>query len=332
MKNRTLITGGCGFVGHHMVEHLLKNDDCEIIIIDRLDVSGNLNRLTELPIWEKEGKRVSFIWHDMKAEMQNNTILRSQIGKINTILHIGASSHVDRSIEDPLSFVMDNVVGTCNILNYARTQEHLDNFVYFSTDEIFGPAPLGVNYKENDRYNSGNPYSASKAGGEELCMAFHNTYKLPVMVTHCMNIFGERQHPEKFIPLCIRNSFTGGKITIHANKMLTEAGSRYYIHAKNVCSAVEFLLKNGKHGEKYNIVGEKEVDNLTLAKLISSFVGKELNYEMVDFHSSRPGHDLRYALDGSKLELMGWKPINNLEKSIENLVDWSLKNPKWIGL
>jgi dTDP-glucose 4,6-dehydratase len=285
-----------------------------------------------LPIWEKEGKRVSFIWHDMKAEMQNNTILKSQIGKINTILHIGASSHVDRSIEDPLSFVMDNVVGTCNILNYARTQENLDNFVYFSTDEIFGPAPLGVNYKENDRYNSGNPYSASKAGGEELCMAFHNTYKLPVMVTHCMNIFGERQHPEKFIPLCIRNSFTGGKITIHANKFLTEAGSRYYIHAKNVCSAVQFLLRNGKHGEKYNIVGEKEVDNLTLAKLISSFVGKELNYEMVDFHSSRPGHDLRYALDGSKLELMGWKPINNLEKSIENLVDWSLKNPKWIGL
>jgi dTDP-glucose 4,6-dehydratase len=332
MKNRTLITGGCGFVGHHMVEHLLKNDDCEIIIIDRLDVSGNLNRLTELPIWEKEGKRVSFIWHDMKAEMQNNTILKSQIGKINTILHIGASSHVDRSIEDPLSFVMDNVVGTCNILNYARTQENLDNFVYFSTDEIFGPAPLGVNYKENDRYNSGNPYSASKAGGEELCMAFHNTYKLPVMVTHCMNIFGERQHPEKFIPLCIRNSFTGGKITIHANKFLTEAGSRYYIHAKNVCSAVQFLLRNGKHGEKYNIVGEKEVDNLTLAKLISTFVGKELNYEMVDFHSSRPGHDLRYALDGSKLELMGWKPINNLEKSIENLVDWSLKNPKWIGL
>lgn len=332
MKNRTLITGGCGFVGHHMVEHLLKNDDCEIIIIDRLDVSGNLNRLTELPIWEKEGKRVSFIWHDMKAEMQNNTILKSQIGKINTILHIGASSHVDRSIEDPLSFVMDNVVGTCNILNYARTQENLDNFVYFSTDEIFGPAPLGVNYKENDRYNSGNPYSASKAGGEELCMAFHNTYKLPVMVTHCMNIFGERQHPEKFIPLCIRNSFTGGKITIHANKLLTEAGSRYYIHAKNVCSAVQFLLRNGKHGEKYNIVGEKEVDNLTLAKLISSFVGKELNYEMVDFHSSRPGHDLRYALDGSKLELMGWKPINNLEKSIESLVDWSLKNPKWIGL
>lgn len=332
MKNRILITGGCGFIGHHMVEYMLQNSDAEIIVLDRLDVSGNLNRLTELPIWQTEGKRVSFVWHDMKAEMHHNEILTSMIGPVQTVLHIGASSHVDRSISDPLSFVMDNVVGTCNILNYARTQDNLQNFVYFSTDEIFGPAPVGVNYKENDRYNSGNPYSASKAGGEELCMAFHNTYKMPIMVSHCMNVFGERQHPEKFIPLCIKNSYTGGKITIHANKSLTQAGSRYYIHAKNVCNAVDFLLKNGKAGEKYNIVGEKEVDNLTLAKMISGFVGKELNYEMVDFHSSRPGHDLRYALDGSKMAEMGWTPVNNLEKSIENLVEWSLKNPKWIGL
>ena len=332
MNKKMLITGGAGFIGHHMVEYMLENSDFEIVVLDRLDVSGNLNRLTELPIWQNEGKRVSFVWHDMKAEMHNNEILQSMIGSVQTVLHIGASSHVDRSISDPLSFVMDNVVGTCNILNYARTQDNLQNFIYFSTDEIFGPAPDGINYKENDRYNSGNPYSASKAGGEELCMAFHNTYKMPIMVSHCMNVFGERQHPEKFIPLCIKNSYTGGKITIHANKALTKAGSRYYIHAKNVCNAVDFLLKNGNPGEKYNIVGEKEVDNLTLAKLISSFVGKEINYEMVDFHGSRPGHDLRYALDGSKMAKMGWAPVNNLEKSIESLVDWSLNNPKWIGL
>ena len=264
--------------------------------------------------------------------MHNNEILKSMIGNVNTVLHIGASSHVDRSISDPLSFVMDNVVGTCNILNFAKVQDNLNNFIYFSTDEIFGPAPEGVNYKENDRYNSGNPYSASKAGGEELCMGFHNTYKMPIMVSHCMNVFGERQHPEKFIPLCIKNSFLGKKITIHSNKALTQAGSRYYIHAKNVCNAVDFLLKNGVSGEKYNIVGEKEVDNLTLAKMIASFVGKELVYDMVDFHSSRPGHDLRYALDGSKMAQMGWTPVNNLEKSLQNLVEWSLNNPKWIGL
>jgi dTDP-glucose 4,6-dehydratase len=332
MRNRFLVTGGCGFIGHHMVEYLLQNDDCDIVILDRLDVSGNLNRLTELPIWQKEKDRVSFVWHDMKAELHNNEVLTSMIGKVNTILHIGASSHVDRSIEDPLSFVMDNVVGTCNMLNYARRQDNLNNFVYFSTDEVFGPAPEGVNYKENDRYNSGNPYAASKAGGEELCVSFENTYKMPIMISHCMNVFGERQHPEKYIPICIKNSYTGAKTYIHSNKTLTQAGSRFYIHAKNVCSAVDFLLKNGKSGEKYNIVGEKEVDNLTLAKMISKFVGKELNYELVDFHSSRPGHDLRYGLDGSKMAELGWVPKNNLEQSIENLVVWSLDNKKWIGL
>jgi dTDP-glucose 4,6-dehydratase len=332
MKNRILITGGCGFIGHHMVEYLLLNSDNDIVILDRLDVSGNLNRLTELPCWKKEGKRVTFIWHDMKADLCGNEVLQAQIGRVDTILHIGASSHVDRSISDPMSFVMDNVVGTCNMLNYARQQDNLQNFVYFSTDEIFGPAPNGINYKENDRYNSGNPYSASKAGGEELCMAFHNTYKLPLMVTHCMNVFGERQHPEKFIPLCIKNSLIQKPIKIHADKSLTKPGSRYYIHAKNVCAAVDFLLKNGKHGEKYNIVGEKEMDNLSLAKLISSCVGKPLECELVDFHSSRPGHDLRYALDGTKMMEMGWVLPRNLEQSIDDLVKWSIANPKWIGL
>jgi len=331
MRKRFLITGGCGFIGHHMVEYLLETNDCDIVVLDRLDVSGNLNRLTELPIWEKEKNRVSFVWHDMKSEIHNNEVLMSLVGPINNILHIGASSHVDRSISDPMSFVMDNVVGTCNMLNFARTQNNLENFVYFSTDEVFGPAPVGIDYKEDARYNSGNPYAASKAGGEELAVSFHNTYKLPVMITHCMNVFGERQHPEKFIPLCIKNSVIGKKVFIHANKNLTKAGSRYYIHAKNVCNAVDFLLTKGTHGEKYNIVGEKEVDNLTLAKMISSCVGKDLECELVDFHSSRPGHDLRYALDGSKMATLGWTPKNNLEKSIQNVVDWSLKNKKWIG-
>jgi dTDP-glucose 4,6-dehydratase len=332
MRNRILVTGGCGFIGHHMVEYLLENDDCDVVILDRLDVSGNLNRLTELPNWEKNKNRITFVWHDMKSEFHNNEILKNTIGNIDTVLHLGASSHVDRSIEDPMLFVMDNVVGTCNILNFARKQQNLKNFIYFSTDEVFGPAPEGVNYKENDRYNSGNPYSASKAGGEELCVAFENTYKMPIMITHCMNVFGERQHPEKYIPLCIKNSYLGNKLYIHSNKNLTKAGSRFYIHAKNVCNAVDFLLKNGKTAEKYNIVGEKEVDNLTLAKMIANCVGKELVYELVDFHTSRPGHDLRYGLDGEKMAKMGWVPKNNLEQSIDNLVKWSLDNKKWIGL
>lgn len=331
MKN-VLITGGVGFIGHHMVDYLLRTTDANIVILDRLDVSGNVNRLTALESWATNKNRVKFVWHDMRAELHNNEILKTMLGTPDTVLHIGAGSHVDRSIEDPLSFVMDNVVGTCNILNYARRLDNLKNFVYFSTDEVFGPAPEGVNYKEWDRYQSGNPYSATKAGGEELCLAFENTYKMPIMISHCMNVFGERQHPEKFIPACVRKIYRGEKVIIHANKNLTKAGSRFYIHAQNVCSAVDFILAKGKSGDKYNIVGEREIDNLSLAQMIANIMGKKLNYELVDFHSSRPGHDLRYALDGTKMKEMGWELPMNLEKSMQEVVAWSLKNPEWIGM
>lgn len=331
MKN-ILITGGVGFIGHHIIDYYLRNSDANITIMDRLDVSGNLNRLTCLDSWEKNKNRVKFVWHDFKSEIYNNEVLCSMLNNPDVVLHVGASSHVDRSIEDPLSFVMDNVVGTCNILNYARKLPNLSKFVYFSTDEIFGPAPMGINYKENDRYNSGNPYAAAKAGGEELCVAFENTYKMPIMISHCMNVFGQRQHPEKFIPLCIKKIIKGEKITIHSNKELTKAGSRFYIHAQNVASAVNFLLTNGKNGEKYNVVGEKEIDNLSLAQIIANILGKPLNYELVDFHSSRPGHDLRYALDGEKMKNLGWNLPMNLEQSLESMVRWSVDHKEWIGL
>ena len=327
MKN-IMITGGTGFIGHHMMEYYLNNTDANIVIVDRLDFAGNLNRLTATENWEKHKDRVKFVWHDLKSDI--NPLVSNSIGDVDVILHLAAGSHVDRSIEDPLSFVMDNVVGTCNILNYARRCDNLEKMIYFSTDEVFGPAPEGVNYKEWDRYNSGNPYAASKAGAEELCLSFHNTYKLPVLVSHCMNVFGERQHPEKFVPSIIRKVRDGETLTIHSNSDLTKAGSRYYIHAKNVAKATLFLLENGSVGDKYNIVGEKEIDNLQLAQNIADYVGNELKYEMVDFHGSRPGHDLRYALDGEKMSLMGWSLERNLEESLQDVIDWSLANPSWI--
>ena len=136
------------------------------------------------------------------------------------------------------------MVGTCNILEFARTCKNLERFIYFSTDEIFGPAPNGIKYKENDRYNSTNPYSATKAGGEELAVAYQNTYNLPVFITHTMNVFGERQHPEKFIPMCIKKARDGETITIHSDKTKTIAGSRHYVHAEDVASAILFLLND----------------------------------------------------------------------------------------
>lgn len=329
---KLLLTGGAGFIGSQLCEGLLKETDWNIVILDRLDISGNLERLRDISIWEKQKHRVKFVWWDLKAPL-NEFIVRD-IGRVDYIWHLAASSHVDRSIEDPLSFVMDNVVGTCNLLNFARELKDLKLFINFSTDEIFGPASEGVNYKEWDRYNSGNPYAASKAGAEELCLAFENTYKLPIIITHTMNVIGERQHPEKFIPLCIRKILTGEIVKIHADKTRTKSGVRFYIHARNVFKALVFLTENHKSGEKYNIVGEKEVSNLDLAKFIAKVIGKELKYEMVDFHSSRPGHDLRYSLDGTKLYNLGFRFPKNFKESLIKTVNWYLKkeNLKWLNL
>lgn len=340
---RVLLTGGAGFLGHHLIEHLLKTTDWEIILMDRLDLSGNLNRVQEVfegiknwnvnnyEEWVKYNSmrsRVQWVYHDFKAPLSNT--LAKTIGDVDGILHVGASTHVDRSISDPLSFVYDNVVGTTNILEFMRLHCPFAWMVYFSTDEVFGPAEEGVKYKEWARYDSGNPYAASKAGGEEMCLAYANTYRLDVRISHCMNIFGERQHKEKFIPLVIHKVLQGETVTIHADATKTKAGSRSYIHARNVASAVQFIIEHGVIRQKYNIVGSQEVDNLTLAQMIAKVIGKPLQYELVDFHSSRPGHDLRYALDGTLLREMGWQPAINFEESLERTVQWTLNNPQWL--
>lgn len=342
MSKHVLITGGAGFIGHHVVDYLVRNTDWKITTIDRLDFSGNLNRLSEVieDCSPEQRKRVNIIFHDLKSEI--NPLLADQIGYPDTILHLAAGSHVDRSITHPLEFVMDNVVGTAHILEYARklyNEWRLDTFVYFSTDEVFGPAHGDYCYTEWDRYNSTNPYSATKAGGEELCVAYRNTYGMPIMVTHTMNVFGERQTPEKFIPSTIRKVKNGEVVTIHSDKTCTKAGSRFYIHANDVASALHFLVKNnpdprnGAMCPKFNIVGKQEIDNLKLAHLIATAQpGKDLHFEMVDFHSARPGHDLRYALDGDLMKSLGWEPTILFEDRIHQVSDWYLSHPKWLGI
>lgn len=336
MSKTILVTGGAGFIAHHVIEEILDNTDWNIVSLDRLDFSGNLNRLQEVVGSRKDKKRVKVVHHDLKAPL--NPQITSSIGKVNYVAHLAAGSHVDRSIDYPMEFVLDNVVGTANILEYAKTLDMLDKFVYFSTDEVFGPAPGEVKYKENDRYNSTNPYSASKAGAEELVVAFENTYQMPNIITHTMNVFGERQHPEKFIPMCINKVLKGEKIWIHGNKEKTEAGSRHYIHAKDVASALLFLLNNdtpsvpdetGIKCPKYNIVGSEEIDNLSLALYISAVLKKKLNYEIIDFHSSRPGHDLRYALCGDKMKSIGWTPSEVYDK-LKQTVNWTVENKRWL--
>ena len=343
MKN-ILITGGAGFISHHLINYLIKKTNWNIVSLDRLDYSGNLNRLDSIlsKLSNKDKSRVKVVFHDLKSEI--NPWIKKEIGEIDIILHLAAGSHVDRSIDYPMEFVLDNVVGTANILDYAREineSKQLERFIYFSTDEVFGPAPKGVDYKENDRYNSTNPYSATKAGGEELAVAYENTYNLPVYITHTMNVFGERQHPEKFIPMCIKKIRDGESVTIHSDKTKKIPGSRHYIHAEDVAEAIYFILTNKTKDEtdfggakcpKFNIVGSEELNNLELAQIIASCQGKELNYEMVDFHSSRPGHDLRYSLSGEKMKKLGWKPSIKLTERIKQVVEWSLNNENWIEL
>lgn len=341
MTKRALITGGAGFIAHHLIGQILQETNWEVITLDRLDYSGNLNRLHDLMIsFDLEvRKRVKIVHHDLKADL--NPLIRSEIGQVDYILHLAAGSHVDRSILYPMEFVLDNVVATCNILEFARTQNNLERFVYFGTDEVFGPAPNGIKYKENDRYNSTNPYSATKAGGEELAVAYENTYGLPVYITHTMNVFGERQHPEKYIPMCIRRIRDGETVTIHSDSTRTIPGSRHYIHAEDVSSAILFLLNyEGKFEPtwgnakcpKFNIVGAEELNNLELAQIIAESQEKELKYELVDFHSSRPGHDLRYALDGGKMKELGWVPIKSVRERIAEVTQWTLTNERWITL
>lgn len=334
---RVLVTGGAGFIAHHLIDMIIQTTDWEIVTLDRLDYSGSYNRLHDIlkDYTPEQKKRINIVFHDLKASI--NPLTDKKIGVIDYVFHLAAGSHVDRSIDFPMEFVQDNVIGTVNLLDWARTRLAIQKFVYFSTDEVFGPAPNGIKYKEHDRYNSTNPYSATKAAAEELCVAYHNTYGVPVIITHTMNVFGERQHPEKFIPMTIRKVSLGEEVTIHSDVTRTIPGSRHYIHAKDVSDGLMYIVNNlgdyrvkdeygGAKCPKFNLVGPEETDNLTLAKLVAEAQGKELKYKLVDFHSSRPGHDLRYALDGGLMKSLGWEPKIKFSERIKQVVKWTLEN------
>ena len=328
---KILITGGCGFIGHHFVEHVHKTTNWDIIIIDRLSYASNgFERLRDTSTLDSN--RVKVFTTDLVLPLSEGLI--KEIGEIDYIVHMAAETHVDNSIKDPKLFLDNNIKSTYNLLEYARNYlPNLKTFFYFSTDEVFGPALGNKLFKEWDRHKPTNPYSASKSAAEQICIAYENTYKLPLMIVNVMNAFGERQHVEKFIPLCIKKVLNNEKVYIHSYPDKEQSGTRFYIHGRNIAAAVLFLINNGSIGEKYNIAGEKEVSNLEMAQIVAKYVGKELNYEMVDFHSDRPGHDLRYGLDGSKLFNMGFRLPLNFEESLEKTVKWTLlkENQKWLN-
>jgi dTDP-glucose 4,6-dehydratase len=325
---KIIITGGCGFIGHHFVEHVFKNTDWEIVIFDKLSYASNgFERLRDTDTLNNN--RVKVFTNDLTNPLPEGII--KEIGlNVDYIVHMAAETHVDNSIKDPKLFIDNNIYSTLNMLEYAKKLPNLKMFFYFSTDEVFGPALGDTLFKEWDRHKPTNPYSASKSAAEQICIAYENTYKLPLMIVNVMNAFGERQHVEKFIPLCVKKIINNEKIYIYSYPDKKISGTRFYIHARNIADAVLFLIKNGTIGEKYNISGEREVSNLEMAQMIARFMNKEFDYELIDFHSTRPGHDLRYGLDGSKLFEMGFKLPINFEESLRKTVEWTLENQKWL--
>lgn len=332
---RLLLTGGAGFIGHHTIEHILKNTDWEVVVLDRLNYAGNLNFIKDIDIWDKEKARVSIVHHDFRAPINETTA--NLIGAVDYIVHMGAESHVDRSIEDPLPFAESNVIGTVNMLEYLRHYMPGARFLYISTDEVFGPAhrdEKGVLHlhKEGEPLRPSNPYSASKAGAEAFCYAYWNTYGLDIMVTNTMNNFGERQNKEKFVPRVVLAALNGTPLKLHCKVVdgkIVDISSRCWLHARNHADGILFVLQNGKSGEHYNITGEwASVQDI--ADMISEITGRPINYTFEDFHSFRPGHDMHYGLDGSKLKELGWEPPIKLRPSLERCVKWMMENPKWL--
>lgn len=334
MSKRVLITGCSGFIGSHTLEHFLTNTDWEIICICSWQHKGTPERIEEVLGTNNEWRdRVQVITHDLTSPLTARTIDR--LGKIDYIVNVASESHVDRSIEEPVEFVKNNVDLVLNMLELARVLKP-ESFIQVSTDEVYGVAPEGVNHPEWSPIVPSNPYSASKAAQEAIAISYWRTFGVPVVITNTMNNFGEMQDSEKYMAKLIKLINEGGTVPVHGKE--GNIGSRYYLHARNHADAILYILKNlppKAYGEsllpdRYNVVGDIELDNLQVAEKIAEILGKELNYELVDFHATRPGHDRRYALDGSKLKALGWNPPVDFQESLERYVHWTINHPTWL--
>jgi dTDP-glucose 4,6-dehydratase len=328
---KILLTGAGGFVGSHILSHLLKNTDHEIICVCSWRHKGEPHRILQDANYQKNKDRVSIITHDLVSPFTPAQLENLKGQNIDIILNIASDSHVDRSITEPVSFVLNNTNLVLNMLELAKGIKP-KLFLQFSTDEVYGQAHKGQNHIEWSPIIPSNPYSASKAAQEAIAISYWRTYGVPLIITNTMNVFGEYQDKEKFIPLCIERVKNGQIIQIHGYPDCKTAGSRFYIHARNVADAVLYIMDNVKpkmypevdRPERFNVVGEIEIDNLSLAQLIAKLMDKSLSYKLTDFHSARPGHDCRYALDGKKLADAGWKPKVNFEESLKRTIKFAL--------
>jgi dTDP-glucose 4,6-dehydratase len=332
MEKSILITGGAGFIGSHVVRRFIKHyPNYRIVNLDSLTYAGNLENLKDVESADN--------YNFEKADILDTEKLKEIFSKyeIDSVIHLAAESHVDRSISDPLAFVQTNVLGTANLLNVAKDfwGEKLDDkkFYHISTDEVYGSLGEEGLFTETTAYDPRSPYSASKASSDHFVRAYWHTYNLPVVISNCSNNYGSHQFPEKLIPLFIHN--------IRENKDLPVYGKgdniRDWLWVEDHASAIDTIFHKGTLGETYNIGGINEWTNIDLIRLLCKLMDEKLNRpageseQLIKFVKDRQGHDMRYAIDATKLESeLGWKPSIQFEEGLSKTIDWYLENDEWL--
>ena len=332
MNKTLIITGGAGFIGSHVVRLFVNQyPNYRIVNLDKLTYAGNLENLADID------QKNNYIFE--KADITDAGQLREVFEKYRPdgVIHLAAESHVDRSISNPMEFIMTNVVGTVNLLNAARALWDSDydgkRFYHVSTDEVYGSLDKEGFFVETTSYDPRSPYSASKASSDHLVRAYHHTYGMPVVLSNCSNNYGPNHFPEKLIPLSINNIKNNKPIPIYGKG----ENVRDWLYVLDHARAIDVIFHNGKNGETYNIGGNNEWTNIDLIRLLCKIMDKKLNRpegasaQLITFVKDRAGHDLRYAINSSKLQgELGWKPSLQFEEGLEKTVDWYLTNEKWL--